>query len=45
MHMRLAKAVQITKSKQALYSLVLRQFPQAADDRGIDDKKLTQTSS
>jgi hypothetical protein len=45
-HMGLAKTVrQITKSKQTLYSFVLWKFAQAADDRGIDDKKLTQTSS
>ena len=45
-HMRLAKTVhQIAKSKQALNSFVLWRFAQAADDRGIYGKKLTQTSS
>ncbi len=46
MHMGMAKTVQqITKSKQALCSFVLWQFAQAADDRGIYGKKLSQTSS
>ena len=40
--MRLPKTVhQITKSKQTLYSFVLRQFAQAADDGRIYGKKLT----
>jgi hypothetical protein len=44
--MGMAKTVhEITKSKQALYSFVLWQFAQAANDPGIYGKKLSQTSS
>jgi hypothetical protein len=44
--MVLAETVQqIAKSKQALYSFVLWQFAQAADNGGVDGKKLTQASS
>ena len=45
-HVGMAKAVhQITKSKQTLYSSVLWQFAQAAENRGVDGKKLIQASS
>jgi hypothetical protein len=45
-HMRLAETVnQIANSKETFYPFVLWQFAQAADDRGIDGKKLTQASS
>jgi hypothetical protein len=44
--MRLAKTIhRIANSKETLYSFVLWQFAQAADDRGVYGKKLTQTSS
>jgi hypothetical protein len=36
---------QIAKSKETFYSFVLWQFTQAADDRGVDGKKFTQSSS
>ena len=36
---------QIAKSKETFDLFVLWQFTQAADDRGVDDKKFTQSSS
>jgi hypothetical protein len=36
---------QIAKSKEAFDSLVLWQRTQAADDRGVDGEKFTQSSS
>jgi|SoiMetStandDraft_5_1073268.scaffolds.fasta_scaffold499629_2 hypothetical protein len=46
MHVGLTKNInQIAKSKKTLYPFVLCQLTQAADDRGVDDKKFTQSSS
>ena len=46
MHVGLTKNInQIAKSKKTLYPFVLWQLTQAADDRGVDDKKFTQSSS
>ena len=46
MHVGLTKAVdQIAKSKETLYSVVLWQLTEAADDRRVDGKKLTQAAS
>ena len=45
-HVGLTKTVnQIAKSKETFYPFVLWQFAQAADDRWIAGKKLTQASS
>ena len=44
--MGLTKTInQIAESKETFYPLVLWQVAQAADDRGVDDKKFTQSSS
>ena len=46
MHVGLTKNInQIAKSKKTLYPFVLCQLTQAADDRGVDDKKFTQSAS
>ena len=45
-HMGLTKTInQIAESKETFYPFVLWQVAQAADDRWIDGKKLTQASS
>jgi len=46
MYVGLTKNInEIAKSKKTLYPFVLWQLTQAADDCGVDDKKLTQSSS
>jgi len=46
MHMRLTKVIdQIAEGKKTFHPFVLRQFLQATDDFGVDDKKFTQSSS
>jgi hypothetical protein len=45
-HVGLTKAIhQVAKSKKTLHFFALWQLAQAADHRGVDGKKLTQTVS
>jgi hypothetical protein len=44
--MRLTETInQIAERKETFYPFVLWQLTQAANDRGVDDEKLTQASS